>query len=672
MHTSSFTFTDIRKYNFEINAGLKRLRDFTLRLGMAEATTHVDALLEHVERQNFTIAVVGEFKSGKSTFINALLEREILPADIVPTSATLNRVTYGLKPLVRLVYHAKAGQPERVEEIEIQQLGDFVTKWTAESETVAATIREAVVYYPVAYCRNNVDIIDTPGVNDTSEMTEVTMSVLPSLDAAIYVIKPESPFANTEGEFLEKLFAQGIGRVIFVVTAMDRRSPADGERLLHGIRERIKKRIVQYAERTLGAGSPACQEYLHKNGEPKVLGLSGYQALQAKLTHNMSMLEESRFPEFEKVLEKFLTEESGIVALRSSLERVSRLCEQVLAEAGRQSQALVQQPSDFEDDFTRLEAFLEALVQMTQQELRQLETNVSKSQEKLKPRIPRFLPELRMATIRAVDEGAIKPDELDPAQYGQLLQRLGYSTSERVKDALLKYTEELSQVAEGEIKSECTRLAPYAVTFDRLLFYVQDEFWRIDQRLSGNTVPSRVQPANFSLLRNLGSEVSFSTGLVQDRLGQIDAFRSALSAERLAQDLSLPDSWVGQIQAPVPATSTGSGLIKKASDLMRVNGFQNNYKTASGYTLEAQLQACGWEGRLNKWLSGVFDPLRWQLNQVDAGLRNVLMELRSKREKVALTQRLRSDDFRVMERDTQTILNKMGSLLHQLNRVVEN
>jgi Dynamin family len=117
-----------------------------------------------------------------------LLGRNVLPADILPTTATLNRVVYGLRPAVSIF---KDG---RSEEIEIDQLSDYVTKFTSESRQVAASIAEAVVSYPVPYLRNNVEIYDTPGLNDEESMTAVTDSVVPSVDAAILVIIPQSPF----------------------------------------------------------------------------------------------------------------------------------------------------------------------------------------------------------------------------------------------------------------------------------------------------------------------------------------------------------------------------------------------------------------------------------------------------------------------------------------------
>jgi hypothetical protein len=83
----------------------------------------------------------------------------------------------------------------RREEVPFDKLADYVTQLTNESEAVAKTIKEAIVYYPSPYCQNNVDVYDTPGLNDSNAMTDVTLSVLPRTDAAIMVILAQSPFS---------------------------------------------------------------------------------------------------------------------------------------------------------------------------------------------------------------------------------------------------------------------------------------------------------------------------------------------------------------------------------------------------------------------------------------------------------------------------------------------
>jgi predicted GTPase len=260
------TFIDYNKTLMSLIVDINQLREFSHKLKLDKSIQLIDEVLERIEKNSFSIAVVGEFKRGKSTFINALLGQDILPSDIIPTTATLNRVTYGIKPLVKVFF--KDG---REEEVAIDRLTDYVTKLTVESEETAANVKEAVVYYPVHYCQNNVDIIDTPGLNDEANMTEVTLSVLPQVDAAIMVVMAQAPFSEYEREFLEtKLLSNDLGRIIFVVTGIDRyNNPQDADRGIKYIKDRISKHVLQRALEQYGKDSPEFEVYKKKIARQK-------------------------------------------------------------------------------------------------------------------------------------------------------------------------------------------------------------------------------------------------------------------------------------------------------------------------------------------------------------------------------------------------------------------
>jgi len=265
---------------------LEKLRSFSRKLKLTKSIVLINDVLQRIEQRSFSIAVVGEFKRGKSTFINALLGQEILPSDILPCSATLNRVTYGVKPEVKIIF--KDGHEEQ---IPIEKLTDYVTKLTPESEITAESIKEAVVYYPIPYCQNNIDVIDTPGLNDDQNMTEVTLSVLPQVDAAIMIILAQSPFSEFERDLLEnKLLTNDLGRVIFVVNIWDSYTPEQTERILQSVKNRIQKYVLERAENQFGKDSEEYTIYKQKIGTPKVFGIYIKQALEAKQKGDQNLL----------------------------------------------------------------------------------------------------------------------------------------------------------------------------------------------------------------------------------------------------------------------------------------------------------------------------------------------------------------------------------------------
>ena len=324
---------DYRETIFKLSGWIRQLKDTADSLALSTVALSTQEMLQRVETSAFSIAVVGEFKRGKSTLINALLGQDVLPADIAPTTATLNRIKYGIRPQVKV--HFKNGQ---VKDIEPSELAQYATKLTQASAKTAATIKEVVVYYPVSYCREGVEILDTPGLEDEAAMTAITLSVLPHVDAAIFVVMAQSPFSKSEKAFLsEHLLAQNIGRVLFVVTGIDRcRNAESVDKIVERVKKQIKEIALQGAA-AFRANTSEHQDYLSRVGQVNVIGVSAYQALQARANGDAGLLIQSRLSELERAIEALL-QERGKLFLKASASRVVAVSKVVLnAIAARQA-----------------------------------------------------------------------------------------------------------------------------------------------------------------------------------------------------------------------------------------------------------------------------------------------------------------------------------------------
>jgi small GTP-binding protein len=230
------SISDYKRVEFELHEYLVQLRDMLVLLKGSEAfLDKIEADIEYIKSKRFQAAVIGEFKRGKSSLINALLGADILPSDIEPTTATINRITYGSKSSATIYYKDGISQT-----IDIHRLSEYVTKLTAASGEMAAQVKEARITYPVEICRNNIEIIDTPGLNDDEHMTEVTLDMVNSIDAAIVTISAVSPVSSTEQSLISQLIKrENVGCILFVITFIDQIDEEDRERLLHSIRQRI-------------------------------------------------------------------------------------------------------------------------------------------------------------------------------------------------------------------------------------------------------------------------------------------------------------------------------------------------------------------------------------------------------------------------------------------------
>ena len=192
---------DLGKYiaaRNELVERYQRMIDIAKSLGhkrlAADAKNSCDLLCE----DGFKIVVVGEFSRGKSTFINALLGKKILPAKTNPTTTTINRITYGDTP--RYFLHFR--QSEDVQEISEEKFKSIVAiEADGDDEEAQQAYKQALkelgniayteLRYPLELTKGGVVLIDTPGTNDLDQAREeITMRFIPEADAAIMLHLP--------------------------------------------------------------------------------------------------------------------------------------------------------------------------------------------------------------------------------------------------------------------------------------------------------------------------------------------------------------------------------------------------------------------------------------------------------------------------------------------------
>ncbi|MBE9075886.1 dynamin family protein [Romeria aff. gracilis LEGE 07310] len=437
------SFIDYKRTLFAIASDLKRLQYFAEKLGLENSFQLLSEVLRRIQTDSFSVAVVGEFKRGKSTFINALLGQEILPSDILPCSATINRVSYGLRPLVKVRFN-----DAREEEVAIEQLADYVTKLTAESEVTAASVKEAVVYYPIHFCQNNIDLIDTPGLSDEESMTKVTLSVLPQVDAAIMVILAQSPFSEVERAFLEdKLLTTDLGRVIFVVTGIDLlNSSEDADRIVQLVRERIETHVLQRCEQQFGKDSQQYKDYLKKVGTLKVFGLSAYQALQAKSNHDTDLLARSRFSEFEAALERFLLQERGTISLQVPINRIISSTGEIIETISAQQSALQRRQEAVNIAYETAAAEITNLQQGKQAQKQRANSTFEGVKQRIRPLLDQLDSALKQAAVQAILSCPIADADFADSQLSVSMSKLDQKVTDDIERA--------SRILAGRIQSE--------------------------------------------------------------------------------------------------------------------------------------------------------------------------------------------------------------------------
>lgn len=310
---------DYQNYEFRAYEYLVKLRQL---FEGEEEMPQIREQLEEIEKEQellrtrrFRVAVVGEFKKGKSSFINALLGKEILPVDALPATATLNRITYGAVPEARLRY--KDGKEEK---IPVEELARYVTKLTKESRDAASKIAEAVVEYPSVFCQNHVDLIDTPGMNDDMSMNDVTLAQLKQIDLAIVTLTSGSPFSETESRFMVRLLeSDEICRIVVVVTRMDEiRGEKKRQELLTYLASQIPEKTLAHLKERYEEGDPVFEKFCRLFQDLPIFGVCSLDALEARQYNDEELFLKSGFAELnDRLPQLILTSQNNSNVLRA-------------------------------------------------------------------------------------------------------------------------------------------------------------------------------------------------------------------------------------------------------------------------------------------------------------------------------------------------------------------
>lgn len=678
--TTNFScFANYKQTVIELTGDLQKLLEFSEKMKLEGNALAIKDVLRRLLEDTFSVAIIGEFKRGKSTLINALLGKNVLPMDVLPTTATLNKILYGITPFVRIVY--KDG---KVEEIEIDKLNNYVTKLTKESEEVARTIKEASVFYPVNYCKNGVTIIDTPGLNDDQTMTEVTMSVLPQIDAALMVIMAQAPFSDSEREFLEsKVITSDLGRVLFVVTGIDLLDEDDVERVLANITNRIQEHVIAKAEAAYGNDSKEFEAYKRKIGKVRVFGVSAKKALKAKIKGDQAMLDQSRFPAFETALEKFLTEDRGAIMLSVPVNRIKTSAIEIAKAAQLREYALAVEKKEFDRRYTLAMDEIERIRKDRQAEFNRINEAAQRTFNGLLPLIRNFWPSLETAATRAIDSYTITADDIKDANINRTQEALTKAVRNAISKESQNLTERMQASINKALENEAERLSAF-----------ENEFFQSTERIQ-NLFTVNLQPSeNDTFIVSAIASTVFGYGVGGIYMGYKEAgwkgallggatsfagvFTSGLGVALLTTALAIPFTWPVALVSLVIGSITGTFTSKWALDKVFSKGKIEKFKASFTESVLKEMAKMRAEDNftesVREQVQGAFDALknkiRTETDTILGDTQNQLTQIKVELAQNALSSDKEKEDLSLMLESINSICVHADEIGKQLTIIL--
>ena len=310
--------------------------------------TDLQELRARLVEERLQIAVLGQFKRGKSTFLNALLGQPILPTGVVPITAIPTFLRWACDYAIEVGY-TDGRIPERLPSAEPAQIRAELFRLVTEAGNPKNRERVArvEVFLPSPILEHGIVLIDTPGIGSTlRHNTDAALEVLPQCDAAFFVLSADPPVTAAELDYLAAVRPH-VARLFFILNKIDYLAESD------------RPVAVDFLRRSL-------REHLPAEAEIAIFSLSARHGLEAKEKSDAKGVEQSGLGGVERHLAQFLAREKTEALARAAAGKAGRLLDAAWMDVLLAVRALELPVEDLQK---RAAKFAEALRQIEDQRL---------------------------------------------------------------------------------------------------------------------------------------------------------------------------------------------------------------------------------------------------------------------------------------------------------------
>jgi len=321
----------------DYNELVKKIRTVTSRFHIVSLNRQLDVCdnLLH-ESPVIDIAILGQFKAGKSSFINSLTASNVLPVGVIPVTTVITRLRFG--PQQRAVVTFFDGTNT---EVPLEEIGSLVSE--SENPGNLKDVDVVDIELPSLACYPGLRLVDTPGLGSVfAYHKEVSENWLPQVGAAILAISADRPLSENDLGLIQDL-ARYTPRIVILLTKADLLTPEQQDEVVRFFRKTLEHRlgreypIFLYSTRT---DTEAMQnqirskllDVLSVNREQEFTSILGHKT-QSLVRQCLSYLDIARETsrkadqDRESLRAQILNEKTGYDRIREEITAIIRDCQ---------------------------------------------------------------------------------------------------------------------------------------------------------------------------------------------------------------------------------------------------------------------------------------------------------------------------------------------------------
>lgn len=455
-YTSSTAHRDIEKIR-EVIDRLSDNKELSSILGheFTDSLNDWKALIEKRSSEPFTLVILGDFKRGKSTIINALLGKEIAPSNVSPETYTINEISYGEERRVDAVLENGQRMPLELTDITRDRLEVLMKMFPAKVEYLDIKDNAPIL--------KEIRIVDTPGLSDLDDLDRQVTEYLVNADAIMYAASSLLPFSETEQIYLAAhVQPRRFGMLYVLVNMIDAlNSQTDADKIMRRFRT-LSEKIVPNA---IVYGISGADELRRKLGQPR---------LPDKGTKEFY---ETQFMQFEMSLQRDIILKKDIIRTERVITMLDDMVNEISAKlhmfsemAEMDYKKLEDKERDFDEECSQLSAALEECKPV-------LHLSMTEMQQQAETWMYEFFAKLRQSILEcrsknANGEDIYPPEDIEKYFYSYLMEKVGeaYRTCiEYHRDRMNETVDKLSRQLAKKLGIEDLSQVTQVTSVDRIM-----------------------------------------------------------------------------------------------------------------------------------------------------------------------------------------------------------
>ncbi len=213
------------------------IREAVSRFGLVSLERPLD-VCENLAAKSplIDVAILGQFKAGKSSFLNELLGRKLLPVGVIPVTTVITRISYGPKEWV-VVSHFDGTRTQ----IDLESLDEYTSE--AKNPSNEKNVSVVDIELPTLEGYAGLRLVDTPGLGSVFKYhMETSENWLPEVGAALLAISADRPLSEHDLSLIREL-DRYTPRIILLLTKADLLSKGQQDEVVRFFRDTLKREL---------------------------------------------------------------------------------------------------------------------------------------------------------------------------------------------------------------------------------------------------------------------------------------------------------------------------------------------------------------------------------------------------------------------------------------------